>query len=226
VTRPAAVIVLVLVLAPRPGEVRASSWFSNPSPPSKFFTDPPRSAFFTNPPPPSKFFTNPPRSAWFDHPPPPSRFFTNPRRSWLAQPLYAAHRGHGTPEAYDALIHDIAARRGVEYALVKAIIHAESDFDRLAVSPKGACGLMQLMPATASEVGVADVFLPAQNIDGGCRYLRYLLDRYAGDVRLAVAAYDAGPQRVDAARGIPPIPETREYLSRVLAYRLDYLARR
>jgi soluble lytic murein transglycosylase-like protein len=220
VTRPTAAILLVVLLVP-PARA-ASSWFTNPPPPSKFFTDPPRSAWFANPPPPSRFFTDPPRSAWFSRPPAPSRFFTKPPRSW---PVLAARRGHGSPEAYDALIRSVAARHGVEYALVKAIIHAESGFDHLAVSAKGACGLMQLMPATASEVGVADVFLPEQNIDGGCRYLRYLLDRYAGDVRLAVAAYDAGPQRVDAARGVPPIAETHEYLSRVLAYRLAYLAR-
>jgi len=127
------------------------------------------------------------------------------------------------PAVYDALIREIAGRHRVEYALVKAMIHAESDFDRLAVSPKGACGLMQLMPATASSEGVRDVFLPQENIEGGCRYLRDLLDRYAGNVPLALAAYNAGPERVDAAGGIPPIAETHEYLTRVLEYRLGYL---
>jgi len=123
---------------------------------------------------------------------------------------------------YDELIRELAARHHVEYALVKAMIRAESDFDRFAVSPKGAGGLMQLMPATAEAEGVRDVFLPRANIDGGCRYLRGLLARYAGNIPLAVAAYNAGPERVDAARGVPHIIETQEYLSRVLEYRLAY----
>jgi len=127
------------------------------------------------------------------------------------------------PTRYDALIHEIAARHGVEYALVKAVIRAESDFDRLAVSPKGACGLMQLMPGTAAEEQVRAVFVPRENIEGGCRYLRMLLDHYRGNLSLAIAAYNAGAERVEEARGVPPIAETREYLDRVLRYRLAYL---
>src|SRR6185295_17127469 len=122
------------------------------------------------------------------------------------------------PTSYDALIREIADRYDVEYALVKAVIKAESDFDRLAVSPKGALGLMQLMPATAAQHQVRDVFLPRDNIEGGVRHLRLLLDRYGGNVPLTVAAYNAGSQRVEDAGGIPPIPETREYLARVLRY--------
>jgi soluble lytic murein transglycosylase-like protein len=177
-----------------------SSWFSDPLPPTRWFTDPPRSTFFTSPPP--------------------SRWFTSPlschEQAWAGHPRV-------DPATYDALIREIAGRHRVEYALVKAVIHAESDFDRLAVSPKGACGLMQLMPATASSEGVRDVFLPRENIEGGCRYLRHLLDRYAGSMPFALAAYNAGPERVDAAGGIPPIAETHEYLTRVLEYRLGYL---
>jgi len=127
------------------------------------------------------------------------------------------------PTSYDALIHEVAGRYGIEYALVKAMIKAESDFNRLAVSPKGARGLMQLMPETAAQHMVRDVFLPRDNVEGGCRHLRMLLDRYRGSLPLAVAAYNAGTRRVDDARGIPPIPETREYLARVLRYRLAYL---
>ena len=123
---------------------------------------------------------------------------------------------------YDGLIREITAHHGVEYALVKAMIKAESDFDRLAVSPVGARGLMQLMPATAAERGVRQVFLPRANIDGGCRHLRDLLDRYDGNVVLAVAAYNAGVKRVDDAGGVPAIAETREYLARVLRYRHVY----
>jgi soluble lytic murein transglycosylase-like protein len=128
----------------------------------------------------------------------------------------------GAPTSYDGLIREIADRYDVEYALVKAVIKAESDFDRLAVSPKGALGLMQLMPATAAQHQVRDVFLPRDNIEGGVRHLRLLLDRYGGNVPLAVAAYNAGTQRVEDAGGVPAIPETREYLARVLRYRVAY----
>ena len=129
----------------------------------------------------------------------------------------------GTPTAYDSLIREIAERYDVEYALVKAIIKAESDFDRTAVSSKGALGLMQLMPATAVQHQVRNVFLPRDNIEGGSRHLRMLLDRYGGNVPLAVAAYNAGTRRVEEAGGVPPISETREYLARVLRYRLAYM---
>ena len=124
---------------------------------------------------------------------------------------------------YDALIREIAQRYNVEYALVKAVIKAESDFDSRAISRKGALGLMQLMPQTAAQHQVRDVFLPRDNIEGGCRHLRMLLDRYGGNLPLAVAAYNAGVQRVEEAGGVPPIPETREYLARVLRYRWSYL---
>ena len=127
------------------------------------------------------------------------------------------------PTSYDALIREIAERYDVEYALVKAMIKAESDFDRLAVSRKGALGLMQLMPETAAQHQVQNVFLPRDNIEGGCRHLRMLLDRYGGNLPLAIAAYNAGTRRVEEAGGVPPIPETREYLARVLRYRLAYL---
>jgi soluble lytic murein transglycosylase len=127
------------------------------------------------------------------------------------------------PTSYDALIRQIADRYDVEYALVKAVIKAESDFDRLAVSRKGALGLMQLMPETAAQHQVRDVFLPRDNIEGGCRHLRMLLDRYGGNLPLAIAAYNAGTRRVEEAGGVPPIAETREYLARVLRYRLAYL---
>src|SRR5437773_2737883 len=109
---------------------------------------------------------------------------------------------------YDGLIRDIAARHGVEYALVKAVIKAESDFDRTAVSRAGALGLMQLMPQTAAYHQVRNVFLPRDNIEGGCRHLRMLLDRYGGNLPLVVAAYHAGTQRVENAGGVPPIAET------------------
>jgi hypothetical protein len=139
-----------------------------------------------------------------------------PRLPQLAVP-------QGGPSDYDGLIRVIADRYDVEYALVKAVIKAESGFNNLAVSRKGAQGLMQLMPETAAEHRVQDSFLPQDNIDGGVRYLRRLLERYGGNLVLALAAYNAGPARVDEAGGVPDIAETREYLTRVLRYRLGYL---
>jgi soluble lytic murein transglycosylase len=113
---------------------------------------------------------------------------------------------------------DAAARRyDIDCALVKAVIKAESDFDPGAVSRAGAQGLMQLMPATAREVQCQDVFDPQDNIHGGVRYLRKCLDLF-GDVGLALAAYNAGPEAVVKYRGVPPYSETRTYVDRVLRY--------
>jgi soluble lytic murein transglycosylase len=131
--------------------------------------------------------------------------------------------GAAGERAYDTLIREIAGRHGVEYALVKAVIKAESAFNRHAVSRKGALGLMQLMPATAAMHQVRNAFLPRDNIEGGVRHLRMLLNRYGGNLPLAVAAYNAGTQRVEDAGGVPRIQETREYLARVLRYRVAYL---
>jgi soluble lytic murein transglycosylase-like protein len=123
---------------------------------------------------------------------------------------------------FDQLIRQTAQIYGVEYALVKAVIKAESGFNHKAVSPKGAQGLMQLMPATARRRGVRDAFNPRDNIEGGVRHLKWLLDRYGGNVPYAVAAYNAGEKRVEDAGGIPNIAETKEYLARVLRYRENY----
>lgn len=142
-----------------------------------------------------------------------------PSARWLAS---GEGPGGGRGAPYDALIRAIAARYDVEYALVKAMIKAESGFDRHAVSRAGAQGLMQLMPYTAAQHGVRNVFHPADNIEGGVRHLRMLLDRYGGNELLAVAAYNAGHARVDAAGGVPPIAETREYVARVWRYRAGY----
>ena len=102
-------------------------------------------------------------------------------------------------------------------ALIEAVVvRTESGFDPAAVSPKGAGGLMQLMPRTASALGVVDRFDPRENIRGGVRHLRYLLERYQGSVVLALAAYNAGEGAVDAHRGMPPYPETQQYVHRVL----------
>ncbi len=121
------------------------------------------------------------------------------------------------------MIAKTAYRFDLEPALVHAVVRAESGFNPRAVSRAGARGLMQLMPETAIEVGVRDVFHPQDNLDGGVSYLRGLLDRYSGDVHLALAAYNAGPGAVDSHGGVPPYAETKEYLRRVFRFRQEYL---
>jgi len=118
------------------------------------------------------------------------------------------------------LVVEAARREGLEPGLVTAVVQVESAFLPEAVSPKGAMGLMQLMPATAAELGVTDPFEPVQNLAAGVRYLKGLLSRYDGDLRRALAAYNAGAARVDQHGGVPPYRETRAYVERVLeAYR-------
>jgi soluble lytic murein transglycosylase-like protein len=118
---------------------------------------------------------------------------------------------------YSTEIREISARYGVDPVLVESVIRAESAFNPTAVSRAGARGLMQLMPKTALALGVRDSFNPRENIEGGVRHLRYLLDRYPGNVALAVAAYNAGEGAVDSHRGIPPYAETQQYVQRVLS---------
>ncbi len=108
--------------------------------------------------------------------------------------------------------------------LIKAIIKAESNFDPTAVSPQGAQGLMQLMPATAKDLQVSNPFDPQENITGGAKYLRFLLDSYRWDVELSLAAYNAGPGNVKKA--VPNIPETREYVAKVLGNYQSYQMKR
>ena len=117
---------------------------------------------------------------------------------------------------YDSLIRQAGRHHGVNPALIKAVVHAESRFDATAVSHAGAQGLMQLMPGTARSLGVDDPFNPWQNIDGGTRYLRYLMARFEGDLNLTLAAYNAGEGTVRRYGGIPPYRVTRRYVQRVL----------
>lgn len=119
---------------------------------------------------------------------------------------------------YDELIMKASGKYNVEPALVKAIIKAESNFNHRAVSPKGAKGLMQLMPATASSLQVRDSFHPENNIEGGVKYVRYLLNFFNGNLPLALAAYNAGENAVLRYGGIPPYRETQTYVRRVLSY--------
>ncbi len=118
--------------------------------------------------------------------------------------------------AWDGLISRMAREQSVAPALIKAVIHAESAFNPRAVSRKGAMGLMQLMPQTSRSLGVDDPFNPWQNIDGGTRYLRTMLNLFPGEPQLALAAYNAGVETVKRFQGVPPYPETRTYVRRVM----------
>jgi soluble lytic murein transglycosylase-like protein len=120
------------------------------------------------------------------------------------------------PAQIEQLVNANAGAWGVDPALVKAIIANESGFDANATSRTGAQGLMQLEPSTAADLGVRDAYDPAQNVWGGTRYIRGLLDRFHGDLRLAVAAYNAGPQAVEKYGGVPPYAETQSYVQNVL----------
>ncbi len=134
----------------------------------------------------------------------------------------ASRRLRPVRSKYDPLIHTTATRFGVDAALVKAVVHVESGFDPYAVSAKGASGLMQLMPGTASRYGVNSVFDPRENVAAGVRYLRDLLSEFDGDTRLALAGYNAGENVVAKYRGVPPYPETRGYITRVLSLYQQY----
>jgi hypothetical protein len=116
----------------------------------------------------------------------------------------------------ESLIAAAASRHLIDPDFIASVVKAESGFIPTAVSPKGALGLMQLMPRTAASLGVENVLDPAANVEGGTKYLRQLLDQYNGDALKALAAYNAGPQRVDQYGGVPPFPETRAYITRII----------
>ena len=138
------------------------------------------------------------------------------------RPDLRAYRGHGplpvthSGEEFRELIERASLQHGIHPDLVFAVAAVESNFNSRAVSEKGAQGLMQLMPETAARFGVVDPFNPAENVLGGVRYMRYLLDLFNGNSRLALAAYNAGENAVLAGGGVPPYPETRRYVDKVL----------
>ncbi len=138
------------------------------------------------------------------------------RRSSVALADRSLLRGR-PPVPYAELIRTTADRHRVDHRLVEAVVVVESGGDPRAVSPKGAQGLMQLMPRRSTLLGVRNPFDPDQNVDGGVRHLRDLLHRFGGDVTLALAAYNAGEEAVRAHQGVPPYPETQEYVRRIRA---------
>ncbi|HWQ61248.1 MAG TPA: lytic transglycosylase domain-containing protein [Negativicutes bacterium] len=129
----------------------------------------------------------------------------------------ARQTGAGSRQEIAAMVQAAARKYNVDAKLAVAVAVAESDLTPNAVSSAGATGVMQLMPATARSLGVGNVFDPRENIDGGVRYLKQMLDTFGGDVTKAVAAYNSGPEAVQRYAGVPPYPETRAYVSKVLS---------
>jgi len=150
-------------------------------------------------------FTNVPTDTRF-------RFHMKERQVKKSRPLYETHRN-----VYDELIRKVSKEKGLDPQLVRAVVLVESNYDHRAVSTKGARGLMQIMPETAKELGLADPFHPEKNLDAGARYLKELLEKYKGELPLALAAYNAGASAVDRYHGIPPYPETQGYVRKVLS---------
>jgi soluble lytic murein transglycosylase len=134
----------------------------------------------------------------------------------------SASSSSGDPARFDDYIFSSSNRYGVDPALVRAVVKVESDFNESARSHKGAQGLMQLMPDTARLYNVGNAYNPEENIEGGVRHLRLLLDRYQGDLPLTLAAYNAGIKAVERHRGVPPYNETKEYVRRVLNFHQRY----
>jgi len=141
--------------------------------------------------------------------------------NYIRNAVVAFKRDHRSVEEVNAIVSGLCAKYGVDKKLVMAVIDVESGFNAAAVSTAGAQGLMQIMPATGRDLDLVDPFDPSENIDAGIRYLRYLLDTFP-DRRLAVAAYNAGPNAVKKYGGIPPYAETQNYVEKVWARLQNY----
>lgn len=161
--------------------------------------------------------TQPRPDGWFSHPWP---YEPLPPISWeqpQPQPSGAPTCDPLPTEQMQALVRQTARRHQLDEQLLDAIVYQESGYRPCAVSAKGAQGLMQILPATASELGLNDPFDPEQNMDAGARYLKQLIAQYQGNLPLALAAYNAGPARVDPRSPLPDIPETRAYVAAILS---------
>jgi len=152
--------------------------------------------------------------------------FTDRPRNAKYRPVFPGKTVSRDERKYDHMIRMLCSEHAMDFALVKAVIKAESAFNPQAISRKGAQGLMQLMPDTARSLQVVDPFNPYDNLQGGVRYLRRMLDTFEGNVTLALAAYNAGPSAVRSSNAVPPYPETRMYVKRVLQYQREYLSMR
>lgn len=129
----------------------------------------------------------------------------------------ATQKSLSITEQMESIVRRKAIEHGFDYRLLYAVVRTESDFNPRAISPKGARGLMQLMPETAKLLGVKDLFDPEQNLDGGCRYLRYLMRQFDGDLDLVLAAYNSGPALVGSLGRVPRIKETKKFVKDVKA---------
>lgn len=152
---------------------------------------------------------------------PPTILKTVPRRRGIFLPAQVSFTGGSRPamdlnrDGAEKLVMEAAERHSVDPALVRAVIETESNWNAGAISRRGAVGLMQLIPTTAQRFGVNDLYSPQQNVDAGVRYLKTLLERYNGNLELALAAYNAGEGAVDRAHGVPHFRETRDYVQKV-----------
>jgi soluble lytic murein transglycosylase-like protein len=195
---PAYLCMATLVLCPRPANAQIA----------KIMDDSSGRQFFVNSdPPPNKFDS--------------ARFGAGKPHATIYLPAESSFRGPGRPalsidrDGAEKLVREAAERHHMDPALVRAVIETESGWNATAKSRKGALGLMQLIPTTAVRFGVNDAFSPQQNVDAGVRYLKTLLERYNGNLDLALAAYNAGEGAVDRAHGIPAFRETRDYVQKV-----------